>query len=317
MTRAAMQIYRGAALAAYGFGDPHPFGTDRHDAFFNALTKTVPDSAYTLRPPARAGRHTLALFHTDAYIERVRYLSQRGGGWLDDGDTPAFRGVYEAASNVVGASVAAADAIMRGDTRRAFVPIAGLHHARRDGAAGFCVFNDCGVVIEHLRRNHGLTRVAYVDIDAHHGDGVFYGFESDPDVCFVDVHEDGHHLYPGTGHRTETGSGEAVGTKLNLPLPPGADDEDFYAAWREAERFLDQAQPEFIVLQCGADAIAGDPITHLALTPAAYRFAAERLALLADRHAAGRLLATGGGGYNRENIGAGWSAVVAGLVGNS
>ncbi|MEO0579082.1 MAG: acetoin utilization protein AcuC, partial [Pseudomonadota bacterium] len=86
---------------------------------------------------------------------------------------------------------------------------------------------------------------------------------------------------------------------------------------REAERFLDQAQPEFIVLQCGADAIAGDPITHLALTPAAYRFAAERLALLADRHAAGRLLATGGGGYNRENIGAGWSAVVAGLVGNS
>ncbi|MBK7250169.1 MAG: hypothetical protein IPI06_04620 [Gammaproteobacteria bacterium] len=118
---------------------------------------------------------------------------------------------------------------MAAQVRRAFVPIAGLHHAARDGAAGFCIFNDIGVVIELLRRRHGLGPIAYVDIDAHHGDGVFYAFESDPGVIFADLHEDGHFPLPRHGQgRAETGRG-GQGLKLNIPLPPGADDDAFAA----------------------------------------------------------------------------------------
>jgi acetoin utilization protein AcuC len=177
------------------------------------------------------------------------------------------------------------------------------------------VFNDCGVAIEVARKKHGLARVAYVDIDAHHGDGVFYAFERDPDVAFADMHEDGRFLYPGTGSRTETGRGEAAGTKLNVPMPPGADDDAFLAAWKEVERFLDDARPELILLQCGADSLAGDPITHLRYSPEAHAHAARRLAALAERHAGGRVLAMGGGGYNRTNLARAWTRVVEELAG--
>jgi acetoin utilization protein AcuC len=203
---------------------------------------------------------------------------------------------------------------MGGEARRAFVPIAGLHHASRRGAAGFCALNDCGVAIEWLRARHGLQRIAYVDIDAHHGDGVFYAFEDDPAVAFVDLHEDGRHLYPGTGSASETGKGAAAGTKYNAPLPPGADDAAFDAAWGPALELLEAQRPEFILLQCGADSLAGDPLTHLAFTPAAHRRAAQDLVRLAERLGHGRVLAMGGGGYNRANLAAGWCAVVEGLL---
>jgi acetoin utilization protein AcuC len=197
---------------------------------------------------------------------------------------------------------------------RAFVPIAGLHHASRSSAAGFCVFNDCAIAAETLRSRYGLQRIAYVDIDAHHGDGVFYGFEDDPVMLFADTHEDGRYLYPGTGARVETGRGAAAGTKLNLPLPPGAGDAEFFAAWEEIEAYLEASRPEFILLQCGADSLAGDPITHLRFSAAAHAHAAGRLCLLAERHAQGRVVAMGGGGYNRDNLGRAWSAVLEAFV---
>ncbi|MGB5256128.1 MAG: hypothetical protein WBN44_02660, partial [Woeseiaceae bacterium] len=256
----------------------------------------------------------LALFHTPDYIDKVSRLSAAGKGWLDDGDTPVVPGIYDAASAVVGAVLCAADEIMHGNHRRAFVPIAGLHHAARNNAAGFCVFNDCGIAIEYLRHEFGLKRIAYVDIDAHHGDGVFYGFESDPDLLFADIHEDGRFLYPGTGAREETGSGSAVGTKLNIPLAPGAGDDDFRAAWARVEAYLDEMQPEFIILQCGADSLEGDPITHLCWTEEAHAEAAAALCRLADRHCAGRIIATGGGGYNRRNLARAWTRVVQSFI---
>src|SRR5690606_12193159 len=186
--------------------------------------------------------------------------------------------------------------------------------ARRDGAAGFCVFNDCGVAIEAARRVYGIRRVAYVDIDAHHGDGVFYGFEEDPDALFADLHEDGRFLYPGTGSRSETGRGPAVGTKLNVPMPPGAGDEEFFKAWEEVEAYLDQARPALVLLQCGADSLGGDPITHLAYTEEAHAHAARRLRAVAERHADGRLRAMGGGGYGRRNLARAWTRVVDALA---
>jgi acetoin utilization protein AcuC len=237
-----------------------------------------------------------------------------GLGFLDQGDTPAFVGVYEAAARVVGTTCKAAREIMSGSCQRAFTPIAGLHHARRDHAAGFCVFNDAGVVIELLRREYGLRRIAYVDIDAHHGDGVFYSYEADPDLVFADLHEDGRFLYPGTGAATETGRGEAAGSKLNIPLPMGADDDSFAGVWPAALNFIAAGRPEFILLQCGADSLRGDPITHLAYSAASHQRAAADLCRLADRHCQGRLLAMGGGGYDLDNIGAAWSAVVKAMI---
>lgn len=301
-------------LAAYGFPDGHPFGPDRHAAFLAELEKSPCYSGLTIRPPQLATRAELEYFHTSSYVDRVIELSARGSGLLDMGDTPAFPGVYEAAARVAGGTLEALAAIVEGPTRQAFIPIGGLHHAARDMAAGFCVFNDCGIAIEAARRVHGIRRVAYVDIDAHHGDGVFYAFEEDPEVGFADLHEDGRFLYPGTGSRSETGRGAAAGTKLNIPMPPGAGDDEFHAAWNEVEQYLEAARPELILLQCGADSIAGDPITHLRYSPEAHAHAARRLRELAYAHASGRVLAMGGGGYDRANLARAWTRVVEELA---
>jgi acetoin utilization protein AcuC len=161
-------------------------------------------------------------------------------------------------------------------------------------AAGFCVFSDIGVVIEILKRDYGLTRIAYVDIDAHHGDGVMYPFYEDPTVFGVDLHQEG--IYPMTGDADETGRGPGEGSKRNFPLPEGATDQDFMVAWEQGEAFLAKHRPEFIILQCGADSLKGDPITSLNLTPACYAHAARRMVRLAGRCCDGRLLAMGGGG---------------------
>ncbi len=307
-------IYRGEELARYGFGDPHPFGLDRHDVFFRELDAAGLGGSLHFRTPRRASVDELMLFHTADYIDRVSRMSAKGRGYLDQGDTPAIAGIFDAASDVVGATLSAVDAIMHGEARRAFVPIAGLHHATRDGAAGFCVFNDCGIAAEYLRRRYKLTRIAYVDIDAHHGDGVFYGFEDDPDLIFADVHEDGRYLYPGTGHESETGTGRARGTKLNVAMPPGATDQDFARAWQRVEAYLDAARPEFIILQAGADGLEGDPITHLCYTEQAHADAAAALCRLADKHCEGRIIGTGGGGYNRSNLARAWTRVVQSFV---
>ena len=303
-------VYRGEEIAAYGFGDPHPFGTDRHDVFHAELEKAGLGNSIEYGHPRPALVDELALFHTAEYIDKVSRKSIEGKGWLDDGDTPALPGIYDAASAVVGAVLCAVDEVMHGNHKRAFIPIAGLHHAGRNHAAGFCVFNDCGVAVEYLRKQFGLKRIAYVDIDAHHGDGVFYGFEQDPDLIFADIHEDGRYLYPGTGAAEETGKGKARGTKLNIPLAPGADDSDFHRAWADVEKYLDDAKPEFIIMQCGADSLEGDPITHLCWTEEAHAKAAASMCRLADKYCEGRIIGTGGGGYNRRNVARAWTRVV-------
>jgi acetoin utilization protein AcuC len=307
-------VVAGERIARYGFPDGHPFGPDRHDAFWRELVAQGVDREVLQLAPRRATREELELFHDPGYVEFVIARSEAGDGLLDAGDTPAFKGVYEAACDVVGASLVAMEAVMEGRARRAFVPIAGLHHAGRAHAAGFCVFNDIGVVVEKLKRDHSLSRIAYVDIDAHHGDGVFYAFEDDPALIVADTHEDGRFLYPGTGAAGEIGTGPAVGSKLNLPLAPGAGDDEFLAAWPVVEAHLERHAPELVILQCGADSLAGDPITHLGLTEEAHAHAAVRLCALADRHAAGRILGLGGGGYNRRNIARAWTRVVQGFV---
>jgi acetoin utilization protein AcuC len=307
-------VIAGERLARYGFGAEHPFGLDRHEAFYREFERRGLERRTWVEETERASDAEILSFHTEAYLARLQERSARGQGYLDGGDTPAVAGIYEAAADVVGGTLKAARLIMDGRARRAFIPIAGLHHAARDGAAGFCALNDCAIAIEWLRREQGLTRIAYVDIDAHHGDGLYYGFERDPEVIFADLHEDGRYLYPGTGNAEEVGLGAAQGTKLNIPLPPGADDAAFAAVWPRVMAHLEAAAPEFIIVQCGADSVAGDPLTHMAFTPAVHAQVTRDLVQLAERLGHGRVLATGGGGYHRPNIATAWNAVVEGLI---
>ena len=307
-------VYLGDDLKRYGFGDGHPFGPDRMDAFWDEARRQSLDKAVQVLAPVAASRDEIARFHSQQYIDRVVEFSRHGQGYLDAGDTPAFEGIYEAAAFVVGTTLDACHRLMRGECPRVFIPIAGLHHAQRGSAAGFCALNDCGVAIEMLKDEYRLTRIAYVDIDAHHGDGVFYAFENDAAVYFADLHEDGRYLYPGTGDAAEIGRGDAEGIKLNIPMAPDAGDESFLSAWQRVEAFLEEARPEFILFQCGADSLSGDPITHLRYSYQAHAHAAERLCEIADRHCRGRLLAMGGGGYNRRNLALAWSAVLGALV---
>ncbi|MGA7801037.1 MAG: acetoin utilization protein AcuC [Gammaproteobacteria bacterium] len=314
MANSAVCVYLGEALGRYGFGHGHPFGPDRMGVFWKRAVELGLDKQVCVCEPVQADQGAIERFHTNAYVERVKRQSLTGEGFLDDGDTPAFPGVFEAAATVVGSTLDGVNRIMDGRCRRVFVPIAGLHHARRDGAAGFCVFNDCGVAIETLRSQFGIHRVAYVDIDAHHGDGVYYAFADDPELIVADVHEDGRFLYPGTGAAAESGLGPAAGTKLNVPMPPDADDHAFQQAWERVEAFILERSPQFILFQCGADSLGGDPITHLRYSSAAHALAARRLCSLADTCCDGRLLAMGGGGYDRTNLALAWTAVLEAFV---
>ncbi len=314
MRKKSVSVYRGREIAAYGFGQNHPFHNNRHDAFFEEFENRPFYHNVQIAAPKTCTDDFIALFHTPEYIERVKELSRQGSGYLDRGDTPAYPGVYESAAYVVGSALDAANRIMAGEIERAFLPIAGLHHARRTGAAGFCVFNDCGVVLEHLKQNHGLKKIAYVDIDAHHGDGVFYGFEEDPAIIFADMHETGRSLYPGTGYAHEKGKGAGEGKKLNIEMTAGATDNDFFREWAKVESFIEHEKPQFILFQCGCDSLRGDPLTHMAYSEKAHEYAALQLKELARKHCAGKMLAVGGGGYNMFNIKKAWTAVVSSLL---
>jgi acetoin utilization protein AcuC len=310
-------VFDDQRLASYNFGEQHPFGPARFDAFNNAFVARGLDTQVKTCEAITATAEQIEWFHDHAYVEGVKLASLAGIGYLDQGDTPVVPGIYEAAALVAGTTLQAIRLIMQGECRRAFNPIGGLHHARRDRAAGFCVFNDCGIAIEALRQEYQVQRIVYVDIDAHHGDGVFYSYEMDPELIIVDLHEDGHFLYPGTGAVTETGQQEAVGTKLNLPMPMGADDAAFEKAWKAVHGFIVDAKPEFVLLQAGADSMRGDPITHMAYSSRVHARVTTDLCKLADQHCEGRLLALGGGGYNLDNIAAAWCAVVQAMIDNT
>jgi len=309
-----LTVYWGEELGRYRFGEDHPLGQDRLTAFRVAAIREGIDRSSEIATPVACNVIDLILFHEPEYVQRVKEQSTIGQGYLDCGDTPAYPGIYDAGRFVVGTGLAAINRILKHDWHHAFVPIGGLHHARRDGAAGFGVFNDCGIVIEALRQRYGITRVAYVDIDAHHGDGVYYAFEEDPDLAIADIHEDGRYLYPGTGAANEEGKGIARGTKLNIPLAPGSDDSDFLRAWSRVEALVEDHKPEFIIFQAGVDSMIGDPLTHLRFSVAAHIHATRRLVELTNKYAKGRLLVYGGGGYNLDNVANGWCAVCKELV---
>lgn len=303
----------------YSFPTGNPMHASRLTAFAEFLDKAAKGGAggpgFQLVRPVAGRERDLLVFHTQAYVDRVKDASRTGVGLQDMGDTPAFEGVYEASLFPVGNTLNGLRMIMKGEVSHFFNPVGGLHHAGPSEARGFCVFNDGVIAISRALGEYKLKSVAYVDIDAHHGDGVYYEFESDPRVIIGDIHEDGRYLYPGTGNEHETGKGFGAGTKMNVGLAPGSGDAQFFEAFNRLEELILKSKPEMIFFQCGADGLTGDPITDLRYTPDVHAFASLRLHRLAHELCHGRILAMGGGGYNPENVLAAWSAVVNELSG--
>jgi acetoin utilization protein AcuC len=250
--------------------------------------------------PDPAGDSELRRIHTDEYLEAVKSAPMAGwdvGHGLGTADNPVFSGMHEATSLVVGSTLLAARKIAEGEATRAVNIAGGLHHAMPASASGFCIYNDCSVAISWLLDN-GFERVAYVDTDVHHGDGVQTAFYDDPRVLTVSLHQHPFTLWPGTGYSAEIGTGDAEGTSVNLPLPPRTRDSGWLRAFHAVvPALLDEFQPQILVTQCGVDSHEEDPLADLSLSVDGHRTIYRTLRDLADTYAGGKWLAVGGGGY--------------------
>ena len=292
-------------LASYDFGRGHPLRPLRLELTL-ALARdlgVLDRPGVTVAAPAGSGDDTLALVHDRDYIAAVKRapddlmgrLNNRYG--LGSGDNPVFDRMHEAAALVTGASVDAARAVWTGTAQHAVNIAGGLHHAMRDRASGFCVYDDPAVAIAWLLQA-GAQRVAYVDVDVHHGDGVQVAFYDDPRVLTVSLHESGSYLFPGTGFPGETGGAGAEGTSVNVALPPGTDDAGWLRAFEAVvPPVLAAFRPEVLVAQLGCDTHVLDPLAHLAMSVDGQRTAYGLLHALAHEHCAGRWVVLGGGGY--------------------
>lgn len=302
------------AFQKYDFGPTHPLKPTRLKLTFELMkaVNLLSSSNVKVSEPREAGREELLLFHEEEYLDLVKRMSESGIGYLDMGDTPAFRGCYEASALGAGASLEAVDLVMCGRVTHAMNIAGGLHHAHRNRASGFCIFNDPAISIAYLKQRYGIKRVLYLDVDAHHGDGVMYGFYSDPGVLDIDFHEDGRHLFPGTGFTSEIGDGKASGLKINVPLSPFVDDETYLMLFNQIVPLaVRKFRPEIILLQCGVDSHANDLLAHLQITTTSYREIAETVHNLAHEVAQGRLVVFGGGGYNIANVARTWTLVAS------
>jgi len=297
-------------LAAYDFGPGHPFQAGRLDAGLSLLRAAgVLDDADLLGfgPAADAD---LELVHDRAYLAALARFSAdpapadpaEAARFGLVGDNRPFPGMEAAARLVTGATVASLDAVAAGDLAHVFAPVAGLHHAQRDRAVGFCLVNDVAVAVARCTRAWPL-RVLYVDLDAHHGDGVQAAFYDDPRVCTVSLHETGRYLFPGSGEVHELGRPPGTGRSVNVPLEPRTGDDGVLAAFDAVVEPLAAAfRPDLLVTQNGCDGHADDPLSDLTMSLRGFRELARRLHRLAHRHCQGRWVATGGGGYDLDRV---------------
>jgi acetoin utilization protein AcuC len=281
----------------YDFGPYHPLSPRRFGPGIELLRAVGAEPGLAPEP---AADEELEWLHSGEYIAAVQRLSADPSGepeaGIGPGDDPPFAGMHDAAAAVAGGSIRAMEAILRGDVLHAFHPGGGLHHAMRDRASGFCIYNDVALAVARARRE-GL-RVLYVDLDVHHGDGVQALHYADPGVLTVSFHESGRSLFPGSGFVDELGEGSAAATSVNVPLEPGTGPDAWLAAVRGIVPALAASfGPDVIVSQHGADGHVLDPLAHLALTTTAMGEAARLVDSIAHRYAGGRWLATGGGGY--------------------
>lgn len=289
------------AYQKYAFGEDHPFSPVRVEMTLDLLRALGHD--VQVLAPEPATRADLLTVHEDYYVRRVEDLSvglavpDREDYGLDTPDNPAFPGMEEAARWLVGGTLCGARLICGHGEKRVLQLGGGLHHARRNFASGFCIYNDLAIAIQYLILQ-GLW-VAYLDIDVHHGDGVQQIIYEDKRVMTISLHESGKYLFPGTGEIHELGFGLGRGLKLNLPLEPFTEGKNYLDVFDlVVPPALRQFHPGIIVVQAGADAHFEDPLADLMLTTHDYELIFRRIFDLADTFTAGRVLFTLGGGYS-------------------
>ena len=292
------------AVTGYDFGPEHPMNPVRLALTMRLIEELRLDGAAGLRVDAAkaAGESTLRLVHRQDYIDAVRRFSSDpasadGEYGIGTPDDPAFPRMHEVSALIAGQSVGAAEAVWRGEVLHGVNFAGGLHHAMPGSASGFCIYNDPALAIARLLEL-GAERVAYVDVDVHHGDGVQTAFWDDPRVLTISLHEHPRVLFPGTGWAEESGADGAEGSAVNIALPPGTGDEGWLRALHSVvPELLEAFEPQVLVTQHGADTHIEDPLAHLAVSLDAQRAAAESCHEWAHRFGEGRWVALGGGGY--------------------
>ncbi len=306
-------------MTAYNFGPGHPMAPERMDLTARlAVSLGLFDLGHvTVAAPEVASDAELESVHSPEFVAAVHRVSEdparpdeaRGLGTDDD---PAFAGMHEAAARLAGGSLLAAMAILDGTALHAVNFGGGLHHAARERASGFCIYNDSALAIQKLL-DGGVPRVAYIDIDAHHGDGTQSIFWDDPRVLTISIHESGLTLFPGTGFANEIGGPAAEGTAVNVALPSGTGDAGWLRAFHAVvPQLIGAFEPAVIVSQHGCDSHRHDPLAHLQISVDGQREAASAIGNLATRHCEGRWIATGGGGYSvTDVVPRSWSHLIA------
>lgn len=288
----------------YRFNEKHPFDPFRLRLTYDLLTQSGLLRSDDLVPPRSATEAELETVHTRDYIDAViqagmgkdhENLSQYD---LGTEDIPIFEDMHPAAALAVGGTLTATELVMEGKARHAMNIAGGLHHAHKNKASGFCIYNDAAVAIAYLRKKYDV-RVLYLDIDAHHGDGVQNIFYDDPNVLVISIHESGHYLFPGTGDIYEQGSNSGYGYTINLPMEPYTEDESFVSLFEAVVvPHVHAFSPHIIISQNGCDGHHLDPLTHLSFTTEGYLKIFHLIHDLAEELCDGKLVALGGGGYN-------------------
>jgi acetoin utilization protein AcuC len=308
-------------LTEYDFGPAHPMSPLRVDLTMRlARDLHVLDGLRQVAAPV-ASDDLIATVHDASLIEAVAragtmpgVLDEQHG--LGTEDNPTFRGMHHAAAHIVGASVEAFRQVWSGESLHAVNITGGLHHAMPGRASGFCIYNDVAVGIRYLL-DHGAERVAYVDVDVHHGDGVERTFWDDPRVLTISLHETGQMLFPGTGFPVDLGGPDALGSAVNVALPPGTGDGGWLRAYHAVvPPLVREFRPDVLVTQQGCDSHVDDPLAHLMLSVDGQRATYLALHDLAHEVSEGRWVATGGGGYALvEVVPRAWTHLLAVLAG--
>jgi len=303
------------SLEAYSFGEDHPFHPLRVRLTLELCESLGLFEGYTFVEPDSATDEDLTRVHLTSYLKRVKTAS-RGKDSLEEDDleeleiyglgtddNPIFTGMHEVSAHVAGATLEACRLVMNGEVDHALSLAGGLHHAQKWQASGFCIYNDLAVAIARLKEEHPGIRIAYVDTDVHHGDGMQWIFYEDPDVLTVSMHESGRRLFPGTGATKERGQGKGHGYSVNVPLEPYTQDDSFIECFEAViPEMLRSFEPALVISQNGCDAHALDFLADLEVTTRVYDHVPKRVHELAHELCNGRWVATGGGGYERWRV---------------
>jgi len=282
-------------------GEWHPERPERLQYAISALEKSGLMSKLHRVSPRAASKQELALVHTKSYIDEVERLSQTGHQWLDL-DTCVSEHSWEAAIKAVGGVLAACDEILKGTTRTAFCAVRPPgHHATPARGMGFCIFNNVAIAARYLQSFAGLSRIAIVDWDCHHGNGTAETFYHDSSVLYISLHR--YPFYPGSGSENEAGEGTATGTTLNIPLPASTPKDEYRNKYEAALRdTLIPFKPQFILISAGFDALAVDPIAGLGLSPEDFGWMTKMVCDAARETAGCRVVSALEGGYNLDAL---------------